>query len=222
MMGPGLWAYWSSKSKMQVPLDLDDIACVSLAFAAWGRGVPDNRSYFLENGDDLGRFRTWLIGCPWNVASAILPPSHHRNVDPVVNANVVAYLGERPETAGAIRYVIDAMLAEPSHPSDYYPGDGALFYAVSRAFHLGARSLGRARARIVGALETRIAEGSLSSPLPLAQGVATLANFEAWGAAGAAAARRLLAQQGSDGAWSSCPGYLGPAPYYGSKALTTA
>jgi hypothetical protein len=222
MLGPGLWTYWSSKGKIRVPADLDDIACASLALSQWGRSVPDNRQFLLDNRDEHGRFLTWLVDCKWNPQDAFLPPRHRLNVDVVVNANVVAYLGERAETRAAIDYLVGVLGSSPIAASAYYPDTFALFHAVSRAYQRGVKGLAVVRDSVVSAVAARVGTQGAGNALLDAQAMLTLLNFNSWSAAGDIAFEALLRHQQENGAWPRVAAYLGPAPFYGSEEVTTA
>ncbi|MEA2663484.1 MAG: hypothetical protein QOI11_428, partial [Candidatus Eremiobacteraeota bacterium] len=119
----------------RLPPDLDDTACISFALKNAGFRPPRNGWAFRGNRDSAGRFKTWLFVTsrnrtnPWFVfarsvgdrqarlrsAKVETPDSEdprfrvmhidRDDVDPVVNANAVLYLGERPDTAPAIQFV---------------------------------------------------------------------------------------------------------------------
>ncbi len=123
---PGLWRYYR-----HLPRDLDSSALCSLATGdhPWillGSNVPG----MLANRDEQGRFLTWVLeeGEPDVVSRFRI------EADPVVNANVIAYLGDHPETRDAqawLRAVISEGRAGGS--SKWYPDAVAIYYAASRA-----------------------------------------------------------------------------------------
>jgi hypothetical protein len=122
MRGPGLFQYFTSKNARSIDFDLDDTACASVTLRGSHpfimRGY--NVRYFMENRNEAGLFYTW-------VGRADLT----NNVDSVVNANVVLYLGDRDETKSACRYLIDTI--KNSYESDsyhYYLDNMTLYYAV--------------------------------------------------------------------------------------------
>ena len=93
---PGLWRYYR-----HLPQDLDSTTLCSLVIGnhPWillGRNVPP----ILANRDDEGRFLTWVLAEdePGVVSTFRI------EADPVVNANVIAYLGDHPETRAAQRW----------------------------------------------------------------------------------------------------------------------
>ena len=216
MKGPGLFQYYTSKNTNSIGFDLDDTACASVALqqshslVARGRNVE----YFLENRNEAGLFYTWV----GETAS-------ENDIDSVVNANVVFYLGDRDETRSACRYLIDTI--ESGRESDsyrHYLDDMTLYYALSRAFAHGALSLRGARATIVEKILRRSREnGSFGDELATACAVCSLANLEYDGVARLReAARYLEEQQSTDGSWRRAAMYFQPGRYYGSEELTTA
>lgn len=91
---PGIWRYWKT-----LPPDLDDTAVCSIVLRShlWIiLGLNVRR--ILGFRDKRGLFRTWMVSTSnfeveWNAA------------DPVVNANVIAYLGDHGLTQPAQRWI---------------------------------------------------------------------------------------------------------------------
>src|SRR5947207_8607467 len=103
----GLWRHPSSDKPQHydTPLDVDDTSIASAALAAAGREVPDNRRFLLANRERSGLFRTWIVRW-W--PHPLLTYRFFRyttaevgDVDAVVNANVVIYLGDCEEIGRA-------------------------------------------------------------------------------------------------------------------------
>ncbi|MDE0539123.1 MAG: hypothetical protein OXH94_10410, partial [Rhodospirillales bacterium] len=87
---PGLLRYYR-----HLPQDLDSTALCSLVIGdhPWvllGRNVP----HILANRDEDGRFLTWVLA----EDEPDVVSKFRIEADPVVNANVIAYLGDCPET----------------------------------------------------------------------------------------------------------------------------
>lgn len=219
MEPPGIWRYWGGQVR-SLPVDLDTSACGAACLAhdhAW-LAFRLNAPLLQAWRDPEGRFWTW-IGKGAN------------DVDSVVNANVVWYLGESAATRGAVQWVAALVRAgqEPD-ASFYYDDPLALYYAVGRAIQAGVeswRSLGplleqRLRARFLDRTAER-------SALAQARALAALCAIGAAGSALAARlARGLLREQRGDGSWPLAPAWNGgfpPGPrrlWWGSEALTTA
>jgi hypothetical protein len=194
----GIWRYWSSRNSKEIEPDLDDTAVIS--YVVTQRQIPlDNVNVFENNRKDE-LFMTW-IGVADN------------DVDCVVNANVLLYLGDRYQ--GVCTYINDA-IAKGEGCSTYYPDQLALYYAVSRAKNVSC--LRENRDTVV----RRIISQEPADALQAALTANTLMNFGYKGRELDAAIESLVREQRSDGSWPRVQFYLGPAPFYGSEELTTA
>jgi hypothetical protein len=216
----GLFQYFTSKNARSIDFDLDCTACASFALR---RNHPFTRRdynirHFMENRNEDGLFYTW-------VRDAALA----NNVDSVVNANVVLYLGDRDETKSACRYLVDTI--KSNHESDsyrYYLDNMTLYYAVSRAYAHGTSSLsGASEAVIEKVLEWSKDDGSFGNELTTACAVCSLANFGYDGVTRLRdAASYLEGQQREDGSWRRVAMWAailrGSNLYFGSEELTTA
>jgi hypothetical protein len=216
MRGPGLFQYYTSKNTNSIGYDLDDTACASVALQQSRLPVVGGRNieHILENRNEADLFYTWVGGA-----------AVENDVDSVVNANVMFYLGDRDETRSAGRYLIDTIeRSREGNSYHHYLDDMTLYYAVSRAYAHGAPSLGGAREAIIEKILQRSKDdGSFGDELATACAVCTLANFEYGGVMRLGeAARYLEANQSANGSWRRIAMYLQPGRYYGSEELTTA
>jgi hypothetical protein len=220
MRGPGLFQYFTSKNARSIDFDLDCTACASVAlhrshpFIARGCNIKR----FIENRNEAGLFYTWVGGA-----------ALANNVDSVVNANVVFYLGDRDETKSASRYLAD--LINSGHESNsyhYYLDDMTLYYAVSRAYARGTSSLNGAREAVIEkVLRSSKGDGSFGHELATACAVCSLVNFEYDDSTRLRdAARYLERRQGEDGSWQRIAMWVAKLDrldvYFGSEELTTA
>lgn len=215
MEPPGVWRYYASRSDRLLPPDLDDTACAAAVLRAWddrlalGLGLR----LFLANRDGEGRFRTFLHGGDNNVCA-------------LVNANVLFFLGERPETRGAVAF-LNRTVAEgrEREASVYGVDDLAFYYVLARACAAGVAGLAASRQTVVErTLARRRDDGSFGDPLATALAAATLyrLGFGDPTVLGGAC-RSLVATQHRDGSWPRSAFYLDFGPgYYGSEELTTA
>jgi hypothetical protein len=216
MRGPGLFQYYTSKNTRSVEFDLDDTACASVALQRSHPFIMSgyNIRHFIENRNEADLFYTWVgVAAPAN------------DVDSVVNANVVLYLGDRDETKSACRYLIDTIKSgNVSDSYRHYLDDMTLYYAVSRAYAHGTSSLSGAReALIEKVLQFSKDDGSFGNELATACAMCSLANFGYDGVTRlGAAARYLEKQQKADGSWRRVGMFKQPGVYYGSEELTTA
>ena len=222
MEPPGVWRYWPA-----LPPDLDDTAVCSLAvgphvYTALGRTLPA----VLRQREAEGRFRTWMrgdpdAGTPWD------------DVDSVVNANVVAWLGDCPETRPAQRW-LETVVREGREKGSswYYPDRMDLYAAMARAAAVAEPVFGALRPLLAARiLERRQTDGSFGAPHRTAQGVSGLDRLRA--ALGstldlASSVARLVETQNPDGSWPSDVVWQGPPPpappsaWFVSEALATA
>ena len=222
---PGLWRYYR-----HLPLDLDSSALCSqvVGMHPWiwlGRNVPG----MLANRDDDGRFATWVLADdePDVVATFRV------EADPVVNANVVAYLGDVPETKDARRW-LETLVTEDrlEGSSKWYPDSVAIYYAITRAVVRAEPALDSLRPvladRILGLRDGR---GGFGNVLQTAQAVSALYNIGSLEILDAERlAEELLGWQRGDGSWPELLafgdqtlkwGVVGQIGH-GSEALTTA
>ncbi len=222
---PGLWRYYR-----HLPQDLDSTALCSLVIGThpWiflGRNV----ARILANRDEEGRFMTWILeGDEPDVVSRF-----RIEADPVVNANVIAYLGDRPETRDAQNW-LEALITEGSlkDSSKWYPDEIAICYAIARATMRVRPALDRLRPILADRiLSLRDDSGDFGNVLQTAQAVSALC--DAGGIERIDAKRqmkRILSWQHEDGSWPELLafgdqslkwGTLGQIGH-GSEAVTTA
>lgn len=249
MEGPGLWRYWTKRhqSHATIPPDLDDISCASFVLRRHGLPFPPNLKLVLANRTRDGLFYTWMtarwplppVPSYWRVVLSqwrhplrvyyfwkLLEPTRH-DVDGVVNANVLFYVGEVPETRRVVNYLIDILRrGEEDRCDGWYSNRFMFHYALSRNFHAGVEALGGVRdealARIVGAAQP---DGSIGSGvLNTALSVCTLLDWRSSPPELERAVRFLLAEQRTDGSWPRASVYYsGPKKLYGwgSEELIT-
>ncbi len=193
---PGLWRYYR-----HLPQDLDSTTLCSLVIGThpWillGRNVPQ----ILANRDEEGRFMTWVLAEDEpNVVSRF-----RFEADPVVNANVIAYLGDCPETGPAQRWLEDLVIeGSVEDSSKWYPDTVAIYYAVARAISRAQPALDRLRP-VLGEriLALRDEEGEFGNILQAAQAVSALCSIGSIETIDAKrAAERLISTQHEDGSW---------------------
>lgn len=202
--------------------DVDATCCASFALR-WLNVTgfsTDNEAAILGARSPNGLFATWLR-----------PADSPNDFDSVVNANVLLYLGERPETADACEMLVEAILQEMEEATYYYYLDPlALYYMVSRACVHGAPALERCRDAVIrNTLARQDEDGGWESDLLTGMAVCTLGNFGLGGSPEALrGARRLMETQHSDGSWDDDLFRAGPEPpsphdrWWSSPALATA
>jgi hypothetical protein len=221
MKPPGVWKYFSSTSLIDLDPDLDDTACASFVLRDTHPDIRAGRNIdiILGNTSDDGLFFTWLRkkGAP-------------NDVDSVVNANVLLYLGDREETAAVSHYLNKIIAAgREADGHYYYPDDCALYYALTRAYFNGAISLEPAKDRIPARIADRQQKnGSFGNELLTALAICSLLNCSCADSVLLGRGIEYLTNtQRNDGSWPRRAYYGGPLPglprtnWYGSEELTT-
>jgi hypothetical protein len=222
MRPPGVWKYFSYGYPTPIDSDLDDTACASFLLKHIHPDIREGRNVdiILGNRNEDGLFFTW-----------VRKMGDENDVDSVVNANVLLYLGERKETEAVSEY-LNAIVADRREPESYYYylDDFALYYAMSRAYFNGVASLGAAKDNVISRIAGRQrGDGSFGSELLTALGVCSLLSYsyddlDVLGCG----IESLLDSQRADGSWSRTAYYVGgplpPEPHAGwcgSAELTT-
>jgi len=246
---PGVWRFHGRAAPLcaVTACDSDTTAGVLALKRRLGRPVPGTRHLLLENRDRRGRFFTWFT--PGNARSASArywwcvlrdlnlarafglwrrTSCRRRDMDVVVNANVVRFLGAEKAAAAAIAWVLEAVrLGEEERRDKWYQSRPALYHAMGRALRDGVRPFGEVRSTIIARLADAAApNGEIGgSALDTGLSAAALMYFEAFGEVVDRAIWYLLATQGDDGAWPSHPffyGGWGRRAWWGSRETTTA
>ena len=193
---PGLWRYYR-----HLPQDLDSTSLCSLVIGThpWillGRNV----SRLLANRDEEGRFMTWVLA----EDQPDVVSTFRIEADPVVNANVIAYLGDHAETRDAQRW-LEALITEGGleGSSKWYPDTVAIYYATTRAMIRARPALDGLRPMLADRiLGLRDEKGEFGNILQTAQAVSALYNI---GSPGSIDAKRevdrFISLQGEDGGW---------------------
>ena len=230
----GLWKHWprSHPHHRELPPDLDDTSCASDALRRSGRSFPENRALLLANRNRRGLFRTWKL-----MAAELRHPivllgffrmtsAKPFDVDAVVNANVLHYLGHSVDTQPVVDHLLAVLRAGNESVCDkWYENPFAIWYFFSRALHRVAPGAGTI-------IMERVKRTTARSALDHALAACTL---HYWGHRPDVDA--LLAAQLPSGAWPAAALYhggrkrTGPAsfapphpdtPSWGSEELTTA
>lgn len=253
MTSVGLWRYWNRDAVWEgrrifsfIPADLDDTANHSWLLRRHCIAFPDNRHLVLNNRDTQGRFYTWFV--PRLSATAGLrywravlgevtlarmtifwktTEAAYNDVDAVVNANVLLYLGERPETIPVVEWL--ARIVEDGREAEsdkWYRDIFTFYYALSRCHHVGIHGFAHLRERIRDRLEAEVrGDGSIGeNPMQTALALNTLFNMGIDAPFTGPATTHLLAVQAEDGSWPATPYYYGgpqKSVSWGSRELTT-
>jgi hypothetical protein len=244
---PGaLWRYWAADHERRgfTPPDADDTACCSLALG--GEGTAANRPVLLANRDGDGRFYTWLVlhrpwpkdpRAWWRLRHELRArtrrhelwtstEAEHDDVDGVVNANVLRYLGaEAPSEAVAyVRGLVEAGVEEGC--DSWHHSRFALYASIADGRRRGVPGY----EGLAPLVEARIAErvlddGTVGTALDTGHALTTAVDLGCDPALVEALAGGLLASQHDDGRWARSVCYHGgPLEVFGwaSTALSTA
>lgn len=247
---PAVWKFWTAESPQYtlMPFDVDDTACAAKVLQQTVGRAPDSvERVLLANRDRRGRFYTWLVPHRGTLPRdpvfwhAVASRWRHRagrrefwelgevepgDVDAVVNANVVYFLGDRPETRGAVDHLVDIVTSGREAGCDkFYQRLLALHHAVARAFAGGVGGLARARetsvARILSAQQ---ADGSFGDPLDTALGLLALSDWGHTGPEIPEARAALIGEQLDSGGWPLGICFVGgplQTVRWGSQEVTT-
>jgi hypothetical protein len=218
-----------------VPPDLDDTSCACIALRQNGRPVPDNRALLLANRDDRGRFFSWIsLRARWvpsfaywwislkhfllhpvkSVAFYYVTPSERHDVDAVVNANTLVYLGPSADLRPVIDLMLDVLREERELTCDkWYDDPFVVWYFFSRALRLAGVD---ARALLFERMRSAKAGNALQRAL------AMNIRFDWIEEPSDEEVRALLDAQLPTGAWPLAPFYKGRNVRWGSEELTTA
>jgi hypothetical protein len=224
----GIWRFWTKRNKKKLPADLDDISTVSFILKVNGINFDDNLELILNNKNKDGLFLTWLIDEKYK--KSIFWRIVEKNVDWVVNSNVLLYLGKEDRTVCSY---INQVIKMDTFSSIYYPSKLSFYYVVSRAFKYGITSLGENKDKIVQSiLNCQKKDGSFGNNLESALALNVLFNFNRYSKEIDLGINNLLARQSVNGSWERAVFFLGPPAwflvvppfyrYYGSEELTTA
>jgi len=244
----GVWRYWPAQHPRHgvIPPDLDDTCCASAVLLRFGRPALSNRALILANRDRRGLFYTWFVPRPvrqlprehWSVTLRQLPTSLPRvlfwmrtaaspsDVDCVVNANVLSYLGDFGEAQPVADFLIAALEEDRAESCDKYHRNAcAFYYAVSRAYASGVKALEPLRAPLRARLETTLADAESLASAEVALAVSATLNLGHHPPDLNGAIQRIIASQQGDGSWPPFALYWGGPPErnhcWGSRALTT-
>lgn len=226
MSGDGLWRHPSSElaEHFDTPLDLDDTSIASAALATAGRPVPNNQPILLAHRERSGLFRTWIVRW-WRDPFRMWRFFFYRHtgevhdVDAVVNANVVIYLGDREETRPAIEHMLAVLRSHREMQSTIWYGSR---FIVWYFFSLALREIVPEAGEMI---MPRVEAATPVNALELALRASTLLLWNRVPDLGP-----LIEAQLPSGAWPRAGFYhmgrrrLEPhpkPPWWGSEALTT-
>lgn len=232
-----------------VPFDIDVTVCASAFLLKMGGFKPYNIPLLLSNRNKKGLFYTWFVmrknvfrGSKyylWACARELRQPFksllfwmkrsgiYRNDVELVVNANVLYYLGDRPETKPVVDLINQAIISHKECGSDRsYKNPLVIYYFISRNYANGVRALEIARQPIIDRVCALIgANGQIGhSVLDTALAVSILLNFSSRIPPLKQAVAYILSAQLANGSWPRSAVWafgLDTDTGYGSEELTT-
>ncbi|MEZ0542525.1 hypothetical protein [Fibrella arboris] len=252
MMYGGIWNYytrWHSLFRLN-PADVDDTAYVGSLFNARQIGYPSEstRALMLANVNRQGVIYTWFILRPrltlnrtyWRVGLREMkhPISNYffwrkhdcsrGDIDGVVNANALYYLGYSASTQPVIDYLLTLVVSHQDINCDnWYHSPINFYYALGRNYQAHSTAFESVRELVLSRLlASETTDGQFGGHiLETAQALSALIFWRGDRAAMERAASFLNQQQGQYGEWpraiffySGRSGAVG----WGSEELTTA
>lgn len=248
-MAGGVWNYFTKWNPLfgSCPADTDDTVFASYVLKAMGYEIPSNNKHLLANRNSQGLFYTWFVLRPtkseylnWEylkiMARELKRPLHtilfwwkheasRSDVDAVVNANILFYLGLNSETEPIVDYLIRVIVEEKETNSDgWYKNPFTIYYFISRNYPT-VRALEPIREPIIQRILTfENSDGSFnSSALETALAILALLNLDYSGDL-TNSIKFLLDKQQPSGCWDrNVFFYSGPskAVGWGSEELST-
>jgi CRISPR/Cas system CSM-associated protein Csm2 small subunit len=250
MESVGVWRYWTSEHQYHnnIPPDLDDTVCVSSVLKQNGVTFPDNQKLILANRNRQGLFYTWLVprfSFPLNTSywrvvlrEAMKPislyyfwklnESEPNDIDCVVNANVLFYLGKSESTKPVIDYLIRVIEQQKEECCDkWHLSRFNLYYAISRNYFAGIEAFESVRDEVIKRIISFAKDDGIigNNILETALAVCSLLNWHSDSPEMHNAVKALLAAQKDSGEWQRFPLYYGgPKKYFGwgSEEITTS
>ena len=246
----GIWRYWTKQHQYHknIPPDLDDIACVSSVLKQHHITFPNNEKMLLANRSNQGLFYTWIVPrlrfpknlSHWKVAMREglkpfslyyfwkLNESQPNDIDGVVNANVLNYLGERKETESVIKYLMDIVINDKEESCDkWHLSKYNFYYFLSKNYYAGIQSLSPVKEICIQKILADVNDNGIigKNILETALAVCSLLNFGCDSEIIQKGINSILHEQTKNGNWKIFPFYYGgPKKYlgWGSEEITAA
>lgn len=252
--GSGItWNHFTYSHRLRdiCPQDVDDTSCVSKFLEDVGHDFPSTRNKKLisDNKRSDGLIYTWFAfrlkpnknKYYWYLAFLELKKPFkswafwHRfecsryDVDAVVNANVLYYLGEKQETKPIISFLIQIIKENKEVGCDkWYQNPFTVYYFISRNYASGIKNFDKIRPLIIERTLNRLQPNGRigESSLDTALGLTTLLNLNCDNDELInKAIEYLLLEQNENGSWNRRIFYYGgpkKVTGFGSEELTTS
>lgn len=203
-MTGSVWNYFTKWNPLfrACPADADSTVFASYVLEALGCEISCNRIHLLANRNRQGLFYTWFVLRPTRfkylnreyikiMARELKRPLHtvlfwlkheasRSDIDAVVNANVLLYLGLDAETKPLVNFLVKVIIEDSEVMSDnWYKNPLTLYYFISRNYRTIKELEPLKDCILQRILAKNNPDGSFnSSVLETALSVSTLLNFE--------------------------------------------
>lgn len=246
----GLWCHLTKSHQLghMIPSDLDNTSMASKLLEELGIPFTNNKSLILSNKNSRNQFFTWItmrfqLHYNWKYWLSVLKEIRHpignfyywnnylsqkNDVDVVVNANVLYYLGESEFTQGAIDLLVEVVEKGNETTADkWYPRPILVYYFISKNFKHNNKKLLSIRPRITERIKENVKQNGqmFDGVLDTALAISTLHNMHCAHEIPELSIQYLIDSQKDNGSWDKWILFYGnpnKSCGYGSDALTTA
>lgn len=229
------------------PPDVDNTVCASIVLQQLNKNYPDNRALILANRSKTGLFYTWFTLRPkrnpiknyWLLSlrefkhpiSTFLfwrnTEATRCDVDAVVNANVLFYLGLNEQTSGIVEYMLNIIANGNEDNCDlWYRNPFTIYYFFSRNYKAGISCLQPVAKAITERILLSLKQNNSfgESVLDTALGIISLINCGYRSEILDHSILYLISKQNRSGCWPRWGVYYGgpkKLQTYGSEEMTT-
>lgn len=250
-MRAGVWDHFTSWSPLfpLCPADVDNTSCASKVLQSLGKEYPNNREILLANRNKkTGLFYTWYTLRPNTVwikdywlliLREFKKPiqsllfwhkfeCNRNDIDAVVNANVLFYLGLNEDTKPIVNYLLAIIQNNKEEDCDlWYRNPFTIYYFFSRIYNDGITELEPARAAMIQRMLATVKnDGSIGKGiLDTALAVISLIHLKHYSGILVKAIDYLVNKQTAYGNWPRwAVFYGGPKKLscFGSEEMSTA
>ena len=246
----GLWKHYVDGHLLSqwIPYDLDNTALTSSLLDNLGLKEKDQAEFFYSNRAKNGLFYTWItwrgqlnVGFRYYLALKRefrhpigqyyfwkLMPCAKRDIDAVVNSNVLYYLGYNTQTAPIVKWMLEIVQNSQETTCDkWYKRPILIYYFFSKNFSKNIPELEPLKVLLKEMILKHLAPNGrfFDSELDTAMAITALCNASYGKDVPESAIRYLLDHQQEDGSWEKWAVFYGKpdrTSSFGSNVLTTS